>query len=222
MDGGSEARRLESTVKAAAEQNRRSFWLKQLHQWHWISAAVSLVGMLLFAITGFTLNHAGSIEAQPKVVSKKATLPPELIAELASGPTEGKRPLPIKVETWLDKAVDADIARRVGEWSNAEVYLALARPGGDAWIAIDRETGAVEHEKTTRGGISLLNDLHKGRNTGKAWSWFIDIFAGACVIFTVTGLILLQFHARGRPMTWPLTAAGLAIPLLIIILFVHL
>jgi hypothetical protein len=42
------------------------------------------------------------------------------------------------------------------------------------------------------------------------------------VIFTVTGLILLQFHARGRPMTWPLTAAGLAIPLLIIILFVHL
>jgi hypothetical protein len=143
MDGGSEARRLESTVKAAAEQNRRSFWLKQLHQWHWISAAVSLVGMLLFAITGFTLNHAGSIEAQPKVVSKKATLPPELIAELASGPTEGKRPLPIKVETWLDKAVDADIARRVGEWSNAEVYLALARPGGDAWIAIDRETGAV-------------------------------------------------------------------------------
>jgi len=43
MDGGSEARRLESTVKAAAEQNRRSFWLKQLHQWHWISAAVSLV-----------------------------------------------------------------------------------------------------------------------------------------------------------------------------------
>jgi hypothetical protein len=222
MDGGSEARRTESTVKAAAEQNRRSFWLKQLHQWHWISAAISLVGMLLFAITGFTLNHAGSIESEPKVVSKKATLPPELLAELASGPTEGKRPLPIKVETWLDEAVDADIARRVGEWSDAEVYLALARPGGDAWIAIDRETGAVEHEKTTRGSISLLNDLHKGRNTGKAWSWFIDIFAGACVIFTVTGLILLQFHARGRPMTWPLTAAGLAIPLLIIILFVHL
>lgn len=222
MDGGTEARPFRNPVKAAAEQNRRSFWLKQLHQWHWISAAISLVGMLLFAITGFTLNHAGSIEAEPKVVSKKATLPPELIAELASGPTEGKRPLPIKVETWLDKAVDADIARRPGEWSDAEVYLALARPGGDAWIAIDRETGDVEHEKTTRGSISLLNDLHKGRNTGKVWSWFIDIFAGACVIFTVTGLILLQFHARGRPMTWPLTAAGLAIPLLIIILFVHL
>lgn len=61
-------------MKSAAAQHRRSFWLKQLHQWHWISAALSLVGMLLFAITGITLNHAGQIEAEPKVVSRKTTL----------------------------------------------------------------------------------------------------------------------------------------------------
>ncbi|CAN7250516.1 PepSY-associated TM helix domain-containing protein [Caulobacter sp. LjRoot300] len=209
-------------MKTAPAQQSRSFWLKQLHQWHWISAALSLVGMLLFAVTGFTLNHAGQIEAQPKVISRKATLPADLLAQLAKGPSEGKRPLPIQVETWLDEAVDADIARREGEWSQEEVYVALPRPGGDAWISIDRETGAVEHEKTTRGAISLLNDLHKGRNAGKAWGWFIDVFAGACVVFAVTGLILLQFHARARPLTWPLAAGGLVIPLLLVILFVHL
>jgi hypothetical protein len=209
-------------VKTAPAQQSRSFWLKQLHQWHWISAALSLVGMLCFAVTGFTLNHAGQIEAAPKVIDRKATLPADLLAQLAKGPVESKRPLPIQVETWLDKTVDADIARRPGEWSKQEVYLALARPGGDAWISIDRETGAVEHEKTTRGVISLLNDLHKGRNAGQAWGWFIDIFAGACVVFAVTGLILLQFHARARPLTWPLVAGGLVIPLLLVILFVHL
>lgn len=209
-------------MKSAADQHRRSFWLKQLHQWHWISAAMSLIGMLLFAITGFTLNHAGQIEAKPVVVSRKATLPPDLLALLAKGPSEGKRPLPVALEPFLDKAVGADVAGREGEWSADEVYVALARPGGDAWVSIDRETGAVEHEKTTRGAISLLNDLHKGRNTGKAWSWFIDIFALACVIFTVTGLILLQFHARARPLTWPLVGLGLAAPVILIILFVHL
>lgn len=209
-------------MKSAADQHRRSFWLKQLHQWHWISAAVSLIGMLLFAITGFTLNHAGQIEAKPLVVSRKATLPPDLLALLAKGPEEGKRPLPVALEPFLDKAVGADVAGREGEWSADEVYVALARPGGDAWVSIDRETGAVEHEKTTRGAISLLNDLHKGRNAGKAWSWFIDIFAGACVIFTVTGLILLQFHARARPLTWPLVGLGLAAPVILVILFVHL
>ena len=40
----------------ASVNARRSFWLKQLHQWHWISAAVSLIGMILFAVTGITLN----------------------------------------------------------------------------------------------------------------------------------------------------------------------
>ena len=209
-------------MKSAAAQHRRSFWLKQLHQWHWISAALSLVGMLLFAITGITLNHAGQIEAEPKVVSRKATLPPDLLAVLAKGPEEGKRPLPVQLEPFLDEAVGADVAGREGEWSADEVYVALARPGGDAWVSIDRETGAVEHEKTTRGAISLLNDLHKGRNTGKAWSWFLDIFAVACVIFTITGLILLQFHARARPLTWPLVGLGLVAPVLLVILFVHL
>ena len=209
-------------VKTAPAQQSRSFWLKQLHQWHWISAALSLVGLLLFAITGFTLNHASQIEAEPKVVSREATVPAHLLYLLRSGPVEGKRPLPRELETWLDKAVGADIARREGEWSEGEVYVALPRPGGDAWISIDRATGAVEHEKTTRGAISLLNDLHKGRNAGEAWGWFIDIFAGACVVFAVTGLILLQFHARARPLTWPLVAGGLVIPLLLVILFVHL
>ena len=31
------------------------FWLKQMRQWHWISAAICLIGMLLFAVTGITL-----------------------------------------------------------------------------------------------------------------------------------------------------------------------
>lgn len=209
-------------MKSAADQHRRSFWIKQLHQWHWISAAMSLIGMLAFAITGITLNHASQIEAKPVVVSRKATLPPDLLALLAKGPEEGKRPLPAPFEPFLDNAVGAEVAGVEGEWSADEVYIALARPGGDAWVSIDRETGAVEHEKTTRGAVSLLNDLHKGRNTGKAWAWFIDIFAGACVIFTVTGLILLQFHARARPLTWPLVGLGLAAPLILVILFVHL
>lgn len=202
--------------------HRRSFWLKQLHQWHWISAALSLIGMLLFAITGITLNHAGQIEAEPVVVSRKATLPAPLLADLAKGPAEGKRPLPVTLEPWLDKTVGADVAGRQGEWTPQEVYVALTRPGGDAWLSIDRQTGAVEHEKTTRGAVSLLNDLHKGRNTGPAWAWFIDAFAAACVIFTLTGLVLLWFHARTRPLTWPLVAAGLAAPIILILLFVHL
>lgn len=76
---------------------------------------------------------------------------------------------------------------------------------------IDRETGAVEYESTSRGAVSYLNDLHKGRNAGPAWGWFLDLFAVACLVFCITGLFLLHLHARQRRMTWPLVGLGLMI-----------
>ena len=32
------------------DHRRRSFWLKTLHEWHWVSSALCLLGMLLFAV----------------------------------------------------------------------------------------------------------------------------------------------------------------------------
>ena len=46
-----------------------------LRQWHWISSALCLIGMLGFAITGITLNHAGVIPAVPQVTSVETTVP---------------------------------------------------------------------------------------------------------------------------------------------------
>jgi len=43
----------------------------------------------------------------------------------------------------------------------------------------------------------------------------------ACVIFSITGLLLLHRHAAGRPTTWPLTALGLVIPVVLALLFIH-
>ena len=51
---------------------RRAVWLRQLHQWHWISSALCLMAMLLFAVTGFTLNHASQIEARQVVTRQQA------------------------------------------------------------------------------------------------------------------------------------------------------
>ncbi|MGE3747043.1 MAG: PepSY-associated TM helix domain-containing protein, partial [Sphingomonadaceae bacterium] len=79
----------------------------------------------------------------------------------------------------------------------------------------------VIHEDTSRGVISYLNDLHKGRNSGTAWKWFIDIFAGACLVFTITGLFLLQLHSAKRRSTWPIVGLGLLIPAAVAIIFIH-
>ena len=213
-------------AKAPAAKRKvsaKAFWLKQLHTWHWVSSAISLIGLLLFAFTGITLNHAADVEGKPVVTERSADLPADLLALLAPAPAEAdgaQKPLPPQVASWISKELGQSGAGNA-EWSADEVYLALPRPGGDGWVAIDRHSGAVTSEVTDRGWISYLNDLHKGRNSGTVWKWFIDIFAVACFLFALTGLLLLKLHAARRPSTWPLVAAGFALPALLAIVFIH-
>jgi hypothetical protein len=205
-----------------AEQKRRAFWLKHLHQWHWISAAICLIALLLFSITGITLNHAAQIAAKPKVTTVENELPASLLQHFAAGGREERKaPLPDAVTEWLSDEMGLSTAGRIAEWSEDEIYVSMPRPGGDAWLSIDRATGDVQYERTDRGVISWMNDLHKGRNTGPMWAWFIDVFAVACVLFAGTGLFLLKMHASRRPGTWPYVALGLVIPAVVIVLFVH-
>ncbi|WP_342067953.1 PepSY-associated TM helix domain-containing protein [Achromobacter kerstersii] len=200
---------------------RRAYWLKTLHQWHWISSALCLLGMLLFAITGLTLNNASHIESKAVVATRQAQLPEPVLKQLTAPAGQKKAPLPAPVAQWLDDTLDAGTANKTAEWSADEVYLSLPRAGGDAWLSIDRASGEVEYERTDRGWVSYLNDLHKGRNTGLAWSWFLDIFAGACLVFSLTGLVLLKMHAGNRSATWPMVGLGVVIPVVLALLFIH-
>ena len=81
--------------------------------------------------------------------------------------------------------------------------------------------GEVTFESASRGPVSYLNDLHKGRNTGPAWRFFIDGFAAACLVFAVTGFLLLHLHAATRPSTWPLVGIGVLLPSLLAVFFIH-
>ncbi|GEP06576.1 PepSY-associated TM helix domain-containing protein [Methylobacterium oxalidis] len=202
-------------------RGRRAFWLKQLYAWHWVSSALCLVGMLLFTVTGFTLNHAGRFEARAAVESREASLPQDLREALAALPASGRAALPEPVAGWLKARLGVPVPVREAELSRSEILLSLPRPGGDAFVSIGRGDGAILYERTDRGWVSYLNDLHKGRNAGAAWGLFIDLFAGACLVFCLTGLILLQFHAGRRPATWPVVGLGLALPLGLALLFVH-
>ncbi len=201
-------------------QARRAWWLRQLYAWHWISSALCLTSLMLFTLTGITLNHSAQIKSRPVVVRLEATLPGDLRETLARQHSAGGS-LPPALRAWLASRWSLRDVGGDPEWSEDEVYLPLPRPGGDAWLSVELDTGLIRYERTDRGWIAYLDDLHKGRNAGVVWPWFIDAFAAACLVFASTGLLLLKMHSTRRRMTWPTVGLGLLLPLLLALFFVH-
>jgi uncharacterized protein len=192
---------------------------RKMHSWHWISAAICLAALLLFCITGITLNHADAIGATARVTKQGAQLPAALHPLLAAG-REGA-PLPDALGDWIAEQFDIDVDGAEVEWSPGELYVSAPGPGRDAWVMIDRASDTATSEVTDRGSIAYLNDLHKGRNTGFVWKIFIDVVAAACVFFALTGLVLLWIQARQRTSTWPLVTLGVGALVALMILFDH-
>src|SRR5262245_298098 len=192
---------------------------RTMHSWHWISAAICLAALLLFCITGITLNHASAIGAQPAVTKASAQLPANLRPLLDGEHAAGTLPDPLA--DWIEDQFDIDTDDASVEWSPEELYVSAPGPGRDAWVTFDRSSYDATSEVTDRGWVAYFNDLHKGRNTGVVWKIFIDVVAAACVFFALTGLLLLWIQARQRTSTWPLVSLGVAAVIALMILFPH-
>lgn len=204
----------------AAGLQRRAIWFRVLMKWHWISSALCLIGMLFFASTGITLNNADFFEsATPVITRHSATLPPEIL--LQANATGQGTVLPEAVQSWVRTSWNITLSPKAVDWRSDEIFVDLKRPGVDAWLSIDRKSGAIQYEADDRGWVAFFNDLHKGKNAGQVWSWVINLLGMGCLVFSVTGLLILQIHAKSRWTIWPVTGLGLVLPLLAILLFVH-
>jgi hypothetical protein len=192
---------------------------RTMHLWHWISAAVCFAALILFTVTGITLNHASAFGATPVVKTHEAKLAQPELGLLAGADVQATLPAPLR--DWLEKQFDIDLSNATAEWSDEELYLSAPGPGRDAWISIDRATFVAKSETTDRGWLAYFNDLHKGRNTGRVWTFFIDLVAAACLFFALTGLVLLFIQARQRKSTWPLVTGGVGLVVALMIFFAH-
>ncbi|HCS79595.1 MAG TPA: hypothetical protein DIV42_00360, partial [Alteromonas macleodii] len=91
-----------------------------MRQWHWISGAVCLVGMMLFALTGITLNHAADIPANRTVTSVESSLPPLVVEQLVSLDT-GDIDIPSELVAFMQSQEGISLPSSVtGEWDGIE------------------------------------------------------------------------------------------------------
>jgi hypothetical protein len=81
---------------------------------------------------------------------------------------------------------------------HAEILVLFKGPGYAADSVIDRRTGRYTITQTVMGAVAVINDLHKGRDSGPAWSLLIDVTALLMVLVSITGIILIFYLRRRR------------------------
>jgi hypothetical protein len=147
---------MHAPVRVQPKKKKKAFWLKQLHSWHWISSAISLIGLLLFAFTGITLNHAADVEGSPQTVEKSATLPAALRTQVApDNAPDSKKPLPAPIAAWVEKEIGARVAGEA-EWSADEIYLALPSPRRRR-LGLDRPAERPAHQRKHKPWLDQLS-----------------------------------------------------------------
>jgi hypothetical protein len=102
-----------------------------------------------------------------------------------------------------------------------QVSLSFRGPGYSADAFVDRSAGTYQLTETRMGFVAVVNDLHKGRDTGQGWAWVIDIAAVFMTLVSLTGLALLLVLKKRRisGLWWLLAgaiASGLAYEFLVV------
>ena len=173
--------------------------------WRWLHIYLSMAGfalLLFFSVTGIALNHTEWFDDMQTTVNLKGSLD----------------------TMWLrgniDKLAIAESLRKTHEVrgtvssfeaDDEQVTVSFTGPGYAADAFIDRADGRYELTETRTGIWGVMNDLHKGRDTGDAWRWLIDASAVLMILISLTGMFMLFYLKRKRLAGWLVALAGLLI-----------
>ena len=161
----------------------------------WLHIYLSMVSfgiLFFFAITGLTLNHADwFMPGQPVAVQTKGSVDAKWV-------TPGPAPAVAKLEVVEYLRRQHGVKGLVSEFriEDTQIAVAFKGPGYTADAQIDRATGAYELSETRMGFVAIINDLHKARDTGAAWSLIVDLSAVLMVLVSLTGMVLIYFVTR--------------------------
>jgi hypothetical protein len=178
----------------SARRGRSKRRLIVVFRWlHIYLSMISFAAMFFFAATGLMLNHVRWFQNQQTTTRYRGRLHKSWVG--ASG---GQDVAKLEIVEYLRQTHGIGGAVHDFNVDPSQCVVSFKGPGYAADVFIDRETGQYEILENRMGTAAILNDLHKGRDTGKAWSWFIDICAVMMSVVSLTGLILIFVLQRNR------------------------
>lgn len=195
---------------------RRSLaWKRAAARWsRWLHIYLSMVSfaiLFFFAVTGLTLNHQQWFANQQKTAQYKGSMDRRWL---------GGNVDKLEVVEYLRSHHNITKALNEFRVDDGQVSASFKGPGYEATAFIDRETGSYDLTETKMGLAAVLNDLHKGRDSGKVWGWLIDASAVFMTFVSVTGIVMILFLQKRRYSGLVAAFAGIGLCLLVYLIWV--
>ncbi len=191
----------------AARKRAVNRWARWLHVY---TSMIALVIVLFFGVTGITLNHPDwTFGDEVDISTETGTLP--ISTTLGDGSVDY-----LSISEYIRD--EFGVSGHVDSFDtiNGEASIAYRNAGYAADLFVDVETGDYELTVEQQGWVAVINDLHKGRDTGSAWSWVIDLSAGFLVVISITGLVMQLFLRKRRTSAFVSAGVGAAAVLVLI------
>jgi hypothetical protein len=181
------------------ERRPRSFSLiafyTQCRHWHGYLSAFAFLALIFFSATGILLNH-------PEWLSEEVSEPVTITSQLP--PSEIKSALASADPGAALGLLSASRMALMGAYSSADInsgkaFLRFESVKGASDVSIDLKTGAARGRVRPADMLMVLNDLHRGKNVGTTWRWFIDIAGAIVLLLSLLGYVLfftLRFRLR--------------------------
>jgi uncharacterized protein len=181
-----------------AKRSRRATFIKWLRKVHgWVGLWGAALG-LLFGVTGFVLNHRG----EPLRISTGAPQVSTVQLKLPDPAPESPREL----AKWLQGQPDLKLPARPGRvqkepehpvaWGDRETVqpehwqLMFSAPNESVTVEYWEGNDFVTLKRNGNSLLATLTNLHKGVGMSVGWVLFIDTFAGALILLSLTGVLL--------------------------------
>lgn len=181
-----------------SSSNRPNFLLKKrtaaFSRWlHNYLSMFSFLIVLFFALTGFTLNHAEWFDGRQVEKKFSGRLPATWVNMPDTAQIRKLEIVELLRKTYSIRGFVSDFLIEEERCS-----VSFKGPGYSADAFIDRSTGGFQVTELKLGLIAILNDLHKGRDSGQGWSYLIDVSAAFLTLVSLSGLVMLFFLKKKR------------------------
>ena len=161
---------------------------------HAYLSAFAFLALIFFSATGLLLDHPEWMQGRGRETDVRLSLPAAVTAQ---------------AKTMRDPSayLGAEVARRaalVGSYRNGEVddgqaSLRFEGVKGSSTVMVDLNTGKADVSVEHATALTVIGDLHRGKNASVPWRAVIDISAVLVLALSLIGYVLffsLRFRLR--------------------------